>query len=163
MSTTAAKISGRGDKIKSLDLDEDSGAKSPSGRLTSSRVLIPTSARRGLAGSRISRGRRDLPKGSRSMNNKITQRIADELRVGAGQVEAAVGLLDEGATSAVHRSLPQGEDGRARRHAVAHTCRAPDLSARAGRPPRHRAQIHRGTRKLTPGLAALHQRRGDQG
>src|SRR5262245_9216245 len=29
---------------------------------------------------------------------KITQRIADELRVGAGQVEAAVGLLDEGAT-----------------------------------------------------------------
>jgi uncharacterized protein len=29
---------------------------------------------------------------------KITQRIADELRVGADQVDAAVGLLDEGAT-----------------------------------------------------------------
>jgi DNA recombination protein RmuC len=34
VSTTAAKISGRGDKIKSLDLEEDSGAKSPSARLT---------------------------------------------------------------------------------------------------------------------------------
>jgi uncharacterized protein len=30
--------------------------------------------------------------------DKINQRIADELRVGAGQVAAAVGLLDEGAT-----------------------------------------------------------------
>jgi uncharacterized protein len=45
---------------------------------------------------------------------KIHHQIAQELGVRDEQVEAAVTLLDGGATVPVHRALPQGNHRRAR-------------------------------------------------
>ena len=64
---------------------------------------------------------------------------------------------------AVHRPLPQGEDGRPRRHAAAQAGGAAGLPARAGGPPRDRAQEHRGAGQADAGAGAVDQRRGDQG
>ena len=81
----------------------------------------------------------------------------------SAQVAAAVELLGEGLDGALHRPLPQGEDGRPRRHAAAQAGGAARLSARAGGSPRHRAQEHRGAGQADAGAGARHQRRGDQG
>ena len=95
--------------------------------------------------------------------DKINQRIATELGVAPGQVVAAVELLGEGVDGPVHRPLPQGEDRRPRRYAVAQAGGAAVLPARAGGSPRIRAQDDRRAGQADARAGARHQRRGDQG
>ncbi len=73
------------------------------------------------------------------------------------------GAAGRGRDRAVHRPLPQGEDRRPRRHAAAQAGRAPQLPARAGGPPRHGAEKHRGAGQADTRVVALHRRRADQG